>query len=95
MMSRRSKAPHPRFRPTSRPFTGTVIRVAPDVTRSDKTGTPYYLARIRMQTEGLRDEMRFVPGMPVDVFIRTQDRTLLSYLIKPLMDQAARAFREK
>jgi HlyD family secretion protein len=39
--------------------------------------------------------MRFIPGMPVDVFIRTRDRTLLSYLVKPLMDQAARAFREK
>jgi hypothetical protein len=56
---------------------------------------PYYLARIRMTGEGLKPDMKFVPGMPVDVFIRTQDRTLVSYLIKPLADQAARAFREK
>ena len=41
------------------------------------------------------DEMKFVPGMPVDVFIRTRERTLVSYLLKPLTDQAARAFREK
>jgi HlyD family secretion protein len=48
-----------------------------------------------MDPDGLSGDMKFVPGMPVDVFIRTDERTLLSYLVKPLMDQAARAFREK
>ncbi len=74
---------------------GTVIRVAPDVTKDAKTGLPYYLARIRMNVDKLDAGMKFVPGMPVDVFIRTRDRTLVSYLIKPLADQASRAFREK
>jgi HlyD family secretion protein len=36
-----------------------------------------------------------MPGMPVEVFIRTSDRSLLSYLMKPLADQMHRAFREK
>jgi HlyD family secretion protein len=36
-----------------------------------------------------------VPGMPVDVFIKTQGRTALSYLTKPLRDQAERAFKER
>jgi HlyD family secretion protein len=36
-----------------------------------------------------------VPGMPVEAFIRTADRTVFSYLTKPLVDQARRAFREK
>jgi len=40
--------------------------------------------------------MKFVPGMPVDVFIRTRERTLVSYLVKPLgRPERAAAFREK
>jgi HlyD family secretion protein len=74
---------------------GNVVRLAPDVTEDGKGGSPYYLARIQMNSHELKSEMRLVPGMPVDVFIRTDDRTLLSYLVKPLMDQASRAFREK
>jgi HlyD family secretion protein len=74
---------------------GTVIRIAADVSKDDKTGASYYLARIRMSGEHVDPDLRFVPGMPVDVFIHTDQRTLLSYLVKPLMDQAARAFREK
>lgn len=86
----------PNFNQRTTPeLAGTVIRVAADVTRNDKSVSAYYLARIRMATDRVSDEMRLVPGMPVDVFIRTQDRTLLSYLVKPLTDQAARAFREK
>jgi HlyD family secretion protein len=37
---------------------------------------------------------RLVPGMPVEAFVKTEDRNVLSYLVKPLMDQAAKAFRE-
>jgi HlyD family secretion protein len=86
----------PNFNQRTTPeLSGTVIRIAPDVTKDGTTGSAYYLARIKMGTEKLEADMRFVAGMPVDVFIRTQDRTLLSYLVKPLMDQATRAFREK
>jgi multidrug efflux pump subunit AcrA (membrane-fusion protein) len=74
---------------------GTVIRIAADVSKDDKTGASYYLARIRMIGERVDPDMRFIPGMPVDVFVHTAQRTLLSYLVKPLMDQASRAFREK
>ena len=74
---------------------GRVIRIAPDVTKDAKSGLSYYLARIKIAGEHIDPEMKFVPGMPVDVFIRTRDRTLLSYLLKPLADQANRAFREK
>jgi HlyD family secretion protein len=42
----------------------------------------------------LRDA-KLVPGMPVDVFIKTPGRTALSYLTKPLRDQAERAFKER
>jgi len=36
-----------------------------------------------------------VPGMPVDAFVQTGERTVISYLMKPLSDQIVRAFREK
>jgi HlyD family secretion protein len=86
----------PNFNQRTTPeLAGTVIRIAADASKEDKTGRAYYLARIRMAADRLDADTRFVAGMPVDVFIRTQDRTLLSYLVKPLADQAARAFREK
>jgi HlyD family secretion protein len=37
---------------------------------------------------------KIVPGMPVEVFVRTEDRTVLSYLLKPLSDQMMRAFSD-
>jgi HlyD family secretion protein len=40
-------------------------------------------------------DVKLVPGMPVEVFIRTHERTALSYLIRPVHDQIARAFKEK
>jgi HlyD family secretion protein len=40
-------------------------------------------------------EVKLLPGMPVEAFVQTGDRTMLSYLMKPLHDQIARAFREK
>jgi len=39
-------------------------------------------------------ELKLIAGMPVD-FIRTSDRSVMSYLAKPMTDQVARAFREK
>ncbi|MDB5644231.1 MAG: prsE 1, partial [Hyphomicrobiales bacterium] len=38
--------------------------------------------------------MQLVPGMPAEVHFRTAERTAMSYLLKPLMDQVARAFKE-
>jgi HlyD family secretion protein len=40
-------------------------------------------------------DVRLIPGMPVEAFVQTGDRTMLSYLAKPLSDQLMRAFREK
>ena len=56
-----------------------------------------------VQCSDRRPEIKFrkvpshnkMPGMPVEAFIRTDERTMLSYLFKPLTDQARRAFREK
>ena len=40
-------------------------------------------------------EVKLIPGMPVEAFVQTGDRTMLSYLMKPLSDQLMRAFRER
>ena len=40
-------------------------------------------------------DVKLIPGMPVEAFVQTGDRTLLSYLVKPLSDQLKRAFRER
>ena len=48
--------------------------------------------RAEMQRLGA---VRLTPGMPVEAFIQTQPRTVLSFFTKPLVDQVARAFREK
>jgi len=40
-------------------------------------------------------KVKLVPGMPVECFIQTEQRTVLSYLLKPVDDQVTRAFREK
>ena len=39
--------------------------------------------------------LRLVPGMPAEVFLQTERRTMLSYLFKPLSDQLSRMFRER
>jgi membrane fusion protein, type I secretion system len=40
-------------------------------------------------------DVRLVPGMPVECFIQTGERTVISYLLKPLRDQFMRTFRER
>ena len=76
---------------------GVVTRIAPDAVRDKDTGQFYYLARIIPDEVSVRHlgDKKLVPGMPVEVFIETSQRTALSYLIKPLTDQFERAFRER
>lgn len=74
---------------------GEVSLISADLTQDQRTGVNYYTVRIT-PTELLRlGELKLVPGMPVDAFIKTGARTMLSYLIKPLRDQAARTFKER
>lgn len=82
---------------TSPELTGTVSRVAADVSEDKRTGVSFYLVRLGVTKDeiGRLDGGRLVPGMPVEAFIRTADRTVFSYLTKPIADQARRAFREK
>ena len=82
---------------TTPELNATVSRVAADVTEDQRSGAGYFSVRLalsREETERLGRE-RLLPGMPVNAFIRTADRTLLCYLVKPLSEQAQRAFRER
>ena len=55
-----------------------------------------YIARVRLNPESIPDLQNFhpVPGMPAEVYIKTSERTFLSYLLRPLKDSMSRAFRE-
>ncbi|MGB7101545.1 MAG: HlyD family type I secretion periplasmic adaptor subunit [Xanthobacteraceae bacterium] len=82
---------------TTPEINGTVVRVGADTTTDQRTGQSYYLVRIAMTADeiGRLGDVKLTPGMPVEAFIQTGQRTLVSYLVKPLRDQLMRAFREK
>lgn len=76
---------------------GRVSGIGADLTRDPATGEPYFAARISLEAGEIAklDGNRLIPGIPAEVRIKTQDRTALSYLMKPLADQLSRAFRER
>jgi HlyD family secretion protein len=82
---------------TTPELNGVVTRVSPDVTTEQRTGQSYYTIRVSMPPQEVArlGDVKLIPGMPVEAFVQTGDRTLLSYLIKPLSDQLMRAFRER
>jgi HlyD family secretion protein len=76
---------------------GEISRIGADISRDDKTSPTYFTVRITIPPEQMAKlgKARLLPGMPVEVFVPTSERSLLSYLMKPLADQVHRAFREK
>ena len=74
---------------------GEVIHIGADVTQDDRASEPYYSVRIRVLDGELArlDGLQLIAGMPVEAFIQTTPRTVASFLVKPLTDQLARAFR--
>jgi HlyD family secretion protein len=76
---------------------GEVALISADLSQDQRTGTSYYTIRITPKPEAFASlgSRKLVPGMPVEAFVHTGERTAISYLIKPLRDQAARAFKEK
>jgi HlyD family secretion protein len=82
---------------TTPEINGIVTRLSADVAQDQRTGLSYYTARIGMPSAEISrlNGLKLVPGMPVEAFMRTEDRTVISYLIKPLQDQIAKVFRER
>ncbi len=81
---------------TTPELSGTVARVSADAIVDEQTGQPYYEAEVIPKEGELAKlgELTLIPGMPVEAFIQTGERTPLAYLIKPLADYFNRAFRE-
>jgi HlyD family secretion protein len=82
---------------TTPEIAGKVTRISADTTTDQRTGQSYYTVRISMPAEEVTKlgEVKLIPGMPVEAFVQTGERTAFSYLVKPLQDQLMRAFREK
>lgn len=77
-------------------MTGVVSRISADVLTDDVTGMTYYSVEILPLQEELEKlgEHVLLPGMPVEGFIKTGDRTPLTYLLQPMTSFFSKAFRE-
>lgn len=82
-------------------LTGKVTMISADLKRERSAAgmveRAYYVVRVSLSKEEVErlGDLKLVPGMPAEAFIQTYARTPLQYLIKPLTDQMARAFRER
>ena len=76
---------------------GEVTQISADAFEDEGTRASFYRAEVMLspgEQERLPEGTVLIPGMPVETFIRTEDRSPLAYLIKPLSDYFVRAFRE-
>ncbi len=73
-----------------------VTQVAADVTRIDAASPPFYAVRLVISAKELEKlgDQKLKPGMLAEAFIRTEERSPLSFLVKPLLDQFSHAMRE-
>lgn len=78
-------------RQTTPELAGTVTFVSPALTHDPRSGEAFYRVRIKL-ADSVRTPLR--PGMPAEVFVRTGSRSMLSFLLKPLLDQIRRGFRD-
>ena len=81
---------------TTPQINGKLEHISAERVTEERTGQTYYKVRVDV-TEKERKRLgnlKLVPGMPLEVFIQTSERSLLSYITKPLRDQFSRAFRE-
>ena len=82
-------------RRTTPELNGTVVGIGADITQDEKRNETYYAVRIRISDKEMArlEGLQPMAGMPVEVFIKTSPRTVVSYLTKPLREQFDRAFR--
>ncbi len=76
---------------------GTVAQVSADAFEDEGTRLTYYRAEIQLndgEMERLPENVVLIPGMPVESYIRTEERSPIAYLVKPLADYFVKAFRE-
>lgn len=76
---------------------GIVTQVSADRLTDERTGQPYYKMKAKVAPEGMKmiANLQVRPGMPVEVFIKTGERTMMSYLLKPVFDRAKTSLTEE
>lgn len=81
---------------TTPTISGKVIYVSADSIKGDRPGEVYFIARVQVDEGHLQaiEGNKISPGMPVEVFIKTGERTLQEYIVRPILDSFARAFKE-
>lgn len=78
---------------------GELSQVSADRTVDERTGEPYYKVRVKVTPAGqaliAKHKMAVQSGMPVDLFVKTGERTMMSYLLKPIMDRVNMSLTEE
>lgn len=76
---------------------GVVETVGADVLTDEATRMPYYPMQVKVTPDGMKTlgKLQIRPGMPVSVVVTTGERTMLNYLLKPLIDRVSGAFKEE
>jgi membrane fusion protein, protease secretion system len=77
---------------------GEVEQVAADRTLDERTGQAFYKVRAKVTPKGQKmiaeHHLNIVPGMPVELFVKTGERTMMNYLLKPVFDRAKSSMSE-
>ena len=71
-----------------------VENISPD-TVIDEKGNAYYVVRVRTHLSSFNDKLPIIPGMVAEVDILTGKKTVLSYLLKPILKVKSYALRER
>lgn len=76
---------------------GIVTQVSADRLTDERTGIPYYTMKAKVTPEGMKklSAQQIRAGMPVEIFIKTGERSLMSYLFKPILDRVHSAMSEE
>lgn len=82
---------------TTPELVATVRSISPSSVMDETTGMSYFRVGLEITESELArlGDVDLIPGMPVDSFLKTGDRSVLSYLFRPVQDQLAQAFREE
>lgn len=76
---------------------GIVTQVSADRLTEERTGVPFYTIKATVTPEGMKQlsDQQIRAGMPVEIFIKTGERSLMSYLFKPILDRVHSAMSEE
>ena len=78
---------------------GVVTQVSADRTVDERTGMPYYKVKARVTPEGAKlvakEKLDLQSGMPAELFVKTGERTMMNYLLKPVLDRAKTSMSEE